>query len=366
MLKNNKKRFFLVISSVCVFTAILSTRYQLPLELFPENETLFEYSAFSDGDYEDGYSSATVDTAHGHMHFEYKLNSKSEYPSAMLIFHVHELDYAVNLQKYRYINVKVDTAQTDKFLLSLHMYIPGFSDPANSQTHRMYSYICKNGNSYRYPISDFVTPNWWFSANKTTDENLPKTNWGKMTHLTIANCYDTPFDTTIRVTLESFSIEDSFFMELLIALFVVIIYIIGFFLVSHIYRRSKNLKIKRRIYYRESSDNFYSENDAEAVTNYLSENYSNALLTFVKVEKATNVKIYIINQILKDRFNMSYKQYVTHIRILEAKRILLETELPVFAVAEQVGYCYSNSFIRTFRTIEDITPAQYRKKNQMK
>jgi transcriptional regulator GlxA family with amidase domain len=54
--------------------------------------------------------------------------------------------------------------------------------------------------------------------------------------------------------------------------------------------------------------------------------------------------------------------YVQSLRLEEAKQILETTDLPVEAVAHDVGYEDSSSFSRLFRRKTGITPAQYRKR----
>ncbi|WP_217612359.1 helix-turn-helix domain-containing protein [Deinococcus sp. GbtcB9] len=45
---------------------------------------------------------------------------------------------------------------------------------------------------------------------------------------------------------------------------------------------------------------------------------------------------------------------------MKAKQFLLQTDMKIDDIAEKVGYWGRNSFIRTFRKYEGITPAKYR------
>ena len=55
-------------------------------------------------------------------------------------------------------------------------------------------------------------------------------------------------------------------------------------------------------------------------------------------------------------------EYVQTLRLEEAKQILETTELPVEAVANEVGYEDASYFGRLFRRMVGLTPAQYRKR----
>jgi transcriptional regulator GlxA family with amidase domain len=55
-------------------------------------------------------------------------------------------------------------------------------------------------------------------------------------------------------------------------------------------------------------------------------------------------------------------EYVQTIRLEEAKHVLETTDLPIEAVAQEVGYGDSSFFTRLFRRNVGLTPAQYRKR----
>ena len=57
-------------------------------------------------------------------------------------------------------------------------------------------------------------------------------------------------------------------------------------------------------------------------------------------------------------------EYLTRIRMQRARELLRESALPVWKVANKVGYTSDISFARTFRKLEGMTPTQYRKKKK--
>ncbi|WP_167858915.1 helix-turn-helix domain-containing protein [Paenibacillus cymbidii] len=62
----------------------------------------------------------------------------------------------------------------------------------------------------------------------------------------------------------------------------------------------------------------------------------------------------------KEAVGEKYVEYVTKLRLAEAKRLLGETDMKIEEIAEAVGYLGSNAFIRIFRKYEGITPGKYR------
>ncbi len=351
----------IAVSSLILFLLMFLIRYDPPLNLFPTNETLFEYEAYSDGDLENGFSESIMDTAHGHLHFNYRLSSKSEVSFAQVLFHAHGLHNPLDLKKYRYINIEIDSTETDEFLLTLYLYIPYFSDPELTSTHRPYSirYIENRwGESVHFPIKSLSTPLWWFRGNKI--ESIPPTDWRQLTHISISECLDSPRDTDLQITLSSLSFSDSIPIELgIAALFAGVYALIAIFARAR-YCKAKNKKIKQKIYYRENSDQLYNEGESEKVIQFIADHYGNPLLTLELIERKTGLNSCIVNEIIMNHCKMSYKKYVVYIRIHEAKRLLIETDRSIALIAEQVGYCYSNSFSRSFRTAVGTTPLQFR------
>jgi transcriptional regulator GlxA family with amidase domain len=55
-------------------------------------------------------------------------------------------------------------------------------------------------------------------------------------------------------------------------------------------------------------------------------------------------------------------EYVQTLRLEEAKHMLETTDLPVEAIANEVGYQDASFFGRLFRRKVNLTPAQYRKR----
>ncbi len=63
-----------------------------------------------------------------------------------------------------------------------------------------------------------------------------------------------------------------------------------------------------------------------------------------------------------DTTGMSPLEYVHTVRLEEAKQLLETTDLPVEAVAVDVGYQDASFFNRLFRRKASLTPAQYRRR----
>jgi len=58
-------------------------------------------------------------------------------------------------------------------------------------------------------------------------------------------------------------------------------------------------------------------------------------------------------------------RYLTSFRILQAKRLLLETQRTVEEIADAVGFSDGKHFISTFKNTTGITPLQFRRQNRL-
>ena len=58
--------------------------------------------------------------------------------------------------------------------------------------------------------------------------------------------------------------------------------------------------------------------------------------------------------------NMSFSDYINYIRISEAQKLLITTDLDMSEIAEHTGFSTSSYFIEQFRKRKGISPKQFR------
>ena len=58
-----------------------------------------------------------------------------------------------------------------------------------------------------------------------------------------------------------------------------------------------------------------------------------------------------------------YKEYLITVRIIEACRLLLNTDMSITQIAENCGFDDSNYFGDCFKKIKGMSPREYRKAN---
>lgn len=105
----------------------------------------------------------------------------------------------------------------------------------------------------------------------------------------------------------------------------------------------------------ESSDKLFLE-----TLKYIKENYNNDLTNKLISEKM-GYHEYHINRIFKKHMHTTLYQYIIQLRISEAKKLLLNTELSVLNICYNVGYGDLSHFISQFKKATGYTPFTYRK-----
>jgi hypothetical protein len=84
------------------------------------------------------------------------------------------------------------------------------------------------------------------------------------------------------------------------------------------------------------------------------------LVVFVAVVLGVGLSDQICN-FFKETFQVSFKEYVTQLRVAQAQLALSGAEASVSHIIEELGYTNATQFYHTFRRYTGMTPAEYRK-----
>ena len=102
------------------------------------------------------------------------------------------------------------------------------------------------------------------------------------------------------------------------------------------------------------------ERTITGITRYLQEHMGEDVSLGVLAEKF-HLNPQYISQLFKSEIGVGFLAYLTGIRMEQAKKLLLTSDLPVGAVSQQVGYGDYRVFTKVFKKNEGITPSQYRR-----
>ena len=101
---------------------------------------------------------------------------------------------------------------------------------------------------------------------------------------------------------------------------------------------------------------------ADAVAAYLQIHYKNPDLSLELLANQFSISVQHLSTEFKNKTGTGVQDYLCRIRVERAKRLLLQNPaLSVAQVGEEVGFLSSQTFIRSFKRMESVTPGQYRR-----
>lgn len=65
--------------------------------------------------------------------------------------------------------------------------------------------------------------------------------------------------------------------------------------------------------------------------------------------------------LFKDETGVTFSEYITKLRLQRAKELLLSSDMPIWEIAEKVGYNTDKYFIKVFKENEGVSPKSFRK-----
>ena len=111
---------------------------------------------------------------------------------------------------------------------------------------------------------------------------------------------------------------------------------------------------------------FIIENDTSGrntvekeMVSYIQQNYTGKI-SLKEFGEQFHLSEKYISRYFKEHFHITLSQYITYLRLENAKQLLQDTDIPVTEVAMQSGYQNVSYFIRSFKKTYEISPLKYR------
>jgi len=102
---------------------------------------------------------------------------------------------------------------------------------------------------------------------------------------------------------------------------------------------------------------------ALAVVEYIKCNCTDYNLSLDLLAEEFRITPQYLCKIIKQQTGVSYKEYLTDLRMEEAKRLLKDKNISVIDACQQAGYNNVSYFIKVFQKYTGMTPAKYRDEN---
>jgi two-component system response regulator YesN len=98
----------------------------------------------------------------------------------------------------------------------------------------------------------------------------------------------------------------------------------------------------------------------DQATRYIREHFHKNL-TLNDIAHAVYISPYYLSHIFKEQLNCTVIDYLTNVRIEEAKKLLRKKGISIVNVAERIGYSDSGYFSKVFKKSEGVTPSAFKR-----
>ncbi|MBQ7974291.1 MAG: helix-turn-helix transcriptional regulator [Clostridia bacterium] len=88
--------------------------------------------------------------------------------------------------------------------------------------------------------------------------------------------------------------------------------------------------------------------------------YTDSELSITSIAERLDISNSYLRKYFKDNMGITLYAYIDEMRITHAKRLLLETDLPIKEIARASGYIDINNFNRKFKAKTGKTPTAYK------
>ncbi len=96
---------------------------------------------------------------------------------------------------------------------------------------------------------------------------------------------------------------------------------------------------------------------------YIQENYKKPLnMAMVSNEVSMNYSLF--SYLFKQYVGSNFVSYLQELRINEAKKLLIQTDMRVNEIGKRVGFTDEKNFLKVFKTVAGLSPTEFRKIEQ--
>ena len=104
-----------------------------------------------------------------------------------------------------------------------------------------------------------------------------------------------------------------------------------------------------------------TENTVIRIKEYIGENYKTDNLSLGEISKIFNMSPNYICRIFKEKTGNTLLNYINNLKMLEAKRLLSQTDKKIWEISQELGYSNQYYFSMGFKKATGYSPKEYRK-----
>ncbi|HSY61263.1 MAG TPA: AraC family transcriptional regulator, partial [Cytophaga sp.] len=319
------------------------------IEILKDNQSI-PYNIYTDQELQ-GHSIASADKVQSQgLIFSSILKKGYSYPYTGICFVPDSGMLSLNSNSIFTVELMMETAGIIPFILNEYI-----TDAAGKTVMRPVQYELKTKpGTHRYviPLEEFTVPSWWYKNNQFSESDLPAFNSSNVKNICMQNSSLAVMDKEERIVIKQITNAPDTHSWIWIASFFSFCWTIGY--VIHTTLKKKRTRVF--IPYIATTTEEKTIDEWEQVRTYISANYMNDM-DMEGMEKELGIAKHKIALLIKDNTTLIFKQYLNQIKVAEAKRLLLETSLPIGEIADQVGFGHLSNFNRVFKQYTGESPS---------
>ncbi|WP_340113234.1 helix-turn-helix domain-containing protein [Maribellus mangrovi] len=344
--------FTLILVAVLIYISSISDRI-----IFPNLEN-YNYNYYTDQANSGNSEMQEYTVSDTLIHFKFQLNDQFYSPYVGLILSPKNMG-TINVAKYNQISITISGKNIERIGISL--YTPPL-DPEQSSDETLYhSYLGVSDQKIQYnvPLSQFQFPDWWVDLHQLEEDKKHTLDLKNLLHINIGTAFSPEIKApkTIDIFQIAFTRDNKeLFLMIGIGYFVLVLLIL-----SLNYFILKRKEKEKEIVVEYKSLDIEDINSSEArCLEFINSNYSESSLTLEKIAEETATTPRRVAKIISNKFNCNFKTYLNRIRLNEAKRLLLESNLNIGEISYKVGFNNQSHFNRVFKAETGKNPSEYR------
>ncbi|MBK8804674.1 MAG: helix-turn-helix transcriptional regulator [Fibrobacteres bacterium] len=328
--------------------------------------------AFNDAE-SGGRSRMVLDTARGRLNLRATLDSGATWPVAGVILFLSDSGKTVDLSHHASLDLAISSGNLQNVQLCLVEEIPGFTQLDRWQTSR---YECREmelrpgQDVYRMPLETFSTPSWWYTIAGVRPSVIGPARRDRVFRLILQTGEGTPLGATQELQITSIAVVSNSALIWGICAGVGALLALVHFL--WLVRRRRVVvpsptsastpvtSLHPTLSFQPLEVVSYADRERESIMECLGRDYPDPDLSLDKVSRSTGVPADRVTAHVKTASGLLFKAYLNRIRCEAARKLLLESDLPVSEIAGKVGYGSVPHFNRIFREVHGATPTSLR------
>lgn len=275
----------------------------------------------------------------------------------------------VALTSFDRVELSIDVDHRQTCYILFNMYV---EKGAPYDTLKEVSLSCElplfpEDSTYTLNLDEFYFPDWWLYENKLDDDDIDRSYLKRIRSINIhLGAQDNNYANEVFFHSMSLVKEKKFYyLWLGIATFLwfLLLYIIHSLVKQH--REQLEQREKIVVPYKTLDTLTHSIEDLRRLVHYIGTHYTEEGLSITDVADKCEIETSWVSELLATHFQeVTFKQYLNMIRVYEAKRLLVESEMNISEIGFAVGFSNVTHFNRTFKKILETTPSALRKSAQ--